>query len=262
MVVFMSNISKLSSICCKHNESLINIIKKLEQNKKGFVILIDEQNMVKAVVTDGDIRRYIIKNYSNLNLDYPYIIEKNYYPICLSSSKFDFVKLSQIFAGDKIKCIPIVDNDNKIINCITKNQFHISLLHNRFKNFNYNYEIFEKYTQDLDIMSRPWGFYKSILLTDIMQSKMIIISPNQAISLQKHRYREEHWIVLHGQGQIILESSHLNAYPGKYVFIPKGAKHRIVNTSTKNNLIFFELQMGDYFGEDDIIRYEDKYNRS
>lgn len=108
---------------------------------------------------------------------------------------------------------------------------------------------------------RPWGFYKSILLTKILQSKVIVVSPMQAISLQKHRHREEHWIIVYGQGEVILEDTKIQVYPGKYIFIPKGCKHRILNHS-KKNLIFFELQMGDYFGEDDIIRYEDKYNRS
>ena len=258
----MSNVKKLLSVCCKHDESLVNIIKQLEKNKKGFVILTDKKKRIKAVVTDGDIRRFIIKNYANINLNSPYLIEDNKFPIYLRDSEFNFVKLSEIFAGDKIKIIPIIDTNDKIINYITKDQFHTSLLHNQFKNCNYNYEIFERYIQELDIVSRPWGFYKSLLLTNMMQSKMIIVSPRQAISLQKHHHREEHWIILYGKGQIVLEYSRASVYPGKHIFIPKGCKHRIINTSAKNNLIFFELQIGDYFGEDDIIRYEDKYNRS
>ncbi len=81
------------------------------------------------------------------------------------------------------------------------------------------------------------------------------------ISLQKHTKREEHWVVVYGKGNIILEDSTIKAYTGKYVFIPKGCKHRIINTSANQNLIFCEVQLGNYFGEDDIIRYEDKYNR-
>ncbi len=61
--------------------------------------------------------------------------------------------------------------------------------------------------------------------------------------------------------KIILEDSILAVEQGRYVYIPKGCKHKVINSSINENLILAEVQLGDYFGEDDIIRYEDKYGR-
>ena len=60
--------------------------------------------------------------------------------------------------------------------------------------------------------------------------------------------------------RLFLGESKINVYPGKYIYIPKGCKHQIINTGIEN-LIFSEVQLGEYFGEDDIIRYSDKYGR-
>lgn len=68
-------------------------------------------------------------------------------------------------------------------------------------------------------------------------------------------------IVIKGEGEVTLGESVLHAYPGKYIYIPKGCKHRIKNVHQSENLVFSEVQLGSYFGEDDIIRYSDQYLR-
>ena len=83
----------------------------------------------------------------------------------------------------------------------------------------------------------------------------------KALSLQEHKKREEHWVVIKGIGKVVLGESLIDVYPGKYIYIPKGCKHQIINISTKDNLVFSEVQLGEYFGEDDIVRYSDKYGR-
>ena len=112
-----------------------------------------------------------------------------------------------------------------------------------------------------EIYNRPWGFYKSTILSSHAQAKIITVFPHCEISLQEHQRREEHWVVIKGRGRVILGESLLNVYPGKYIFIPKRCKHQIVNDSDEN-IIFSEIQLGDYFGEDDIVRYSDKYGRT
>lgn len=114
---------------------------------------------------------------------------------------------------------------------------------------------------DFEVFPRPWGFYKSTLLAEHVQSKIITVFPKGELSLQKHKKREEHWIIIKGEGKIILEDSILKVEQGRYVYIPKGCKHKLINSSLKENLILAEVQLGTYFGEDDIIRYEDKYGR-
>jgi mannose-1-phosphate guanylyltransferase/mannose-1-phosphate guanylyltransferase/mannose-6-phosphate isomerase len=80
------------------------------------------------------------------------------------------------------------------------------------------------------------------------------------ISYQSHAKREEHWIVTQGEGEVILNDKTIPVKKGTYIHIPLGAKHRIKNT-TQQDLQFVEVQLGSYFGEDDIVRYQDDYKR-
>jgi mannose-1-phosphate guanylyltransferase/mannose-6-phosphate isomerase len=149
-----------------------------------------------------------------------------------------------------------------VINIITKQQFHILLLEDL--DFDLRKSFFHLHRKSLEheIYNRPWGFYKSTIYTDYAQAKIITVFPNEELSYQEHKKREEHWVIVKGTGKVRLGESLLDVYPGKYIYIPKGCKHQIINTSKTENLIFTEVQLGEYFGEDDIIRYSDKYNRS
>lgn len=111
------------------------------------------------------------------------------------------------------------------------------------------------------ICQKPWGSYEIIATSDNYQAKKIIIRPNQKLSLQSHKHREEHWVIVNGEGLVQLESSNIPVKIGSTVNIPKEAKHRITNTHDTNNLVLIEVQIGDYLGEDDIERYEDLYGR-
>ena len=115
---------------------------------------------------------------------------------------------------------------------------------------------------DSEIYPRPWGFYKTTVLNEYYQAKVITVKPGGQLSLQSHSHREEHWIVVHGNGTVQLDQSVIAVSCGSSVFIPKGAKHRLTNTSLKETLIVTEVQIGDYLGEDDIVRYEDRYGRA
>jgi mannose-1-phosphate guanylyltransferase/mannose-6-phosphate isomerase len=114
---------------------------------------------------------------------------------------------------------------------------------------------------DYEIFERPWGFYKTTILNDFYQSKVLEIHPKCSISLQEHRQREEHWIVVNGEGNVQIGESILPVHGGSSLFIPKGCRHRMTNTSATENLIIIEVQRGQYFGEDDIIRFDDEYGR-
>ena len=107
---------------------------------------------------------------------------------------------------------------------------------------------------------RPWGSYE--ILADRKQYKLkeIIVNPGQRLSYQSHSKRTEIWAIVQGEGIVTLEGQQLDCYPGRSFFIPKEQRHRIECTG-KKPLIFVEVQTGEYFGEDDIIRYEDDYGR-
>ncbi|MBQ7283663.1 MAG: phosphomannose isomerase type II C-terminal cupin domain, partial [Oscillospiraceae bacterium] len=113
-----------------------------------------------------------------------------------------------------------------------------------------------------EIFARPWGFYKTTVLNEMFQGKVIYVSPMQKLSLQSHKRREEYWMIVKGEGTIQLGDSVHPVHPGSTFFIPKCCRHRISNTSENENLMFTEVQLGDYFGEDDIERYEDIYHRA
>ncbi len=107
---------------------------------------------------------------------------------------------------------------------------------------------------------RPWGQYSVLKDTVDFKSKVIEVEVGQQLSYQSHKKREEHWIVTKGQGEVVLNDQVIPVERGKHIHIPFEAKHRIKNTGD-TLLQFVEVQLGDYFGEDDIIRYEDDYHR-
>ena len=108
---------------------------------------------------------------------------------------------------------------------------------------------------------RPWGHYENLLERDDHKIKEIIVQPGQRLSLQKHRRRAEHWTVVSGEALVTVGDQEIPLRPGQSVDVPKGAVHRITNPGDIP-LVLVEVQMGDYFGEDDIIRLEDDYDRS
>lgn len=107
---------------------------------------------------------------------------------------------------------------------------------------------------------RPWGCYEVLLDAPEHKVKRITVEPGQRISLQKHMRRSEHWVVVCGEGEVSLDGSTVILQPHHSVDIPREAIHRIVNKGAVP-LVFIEVQMGDYFGEDDIIRIHDDYGR-
>ena len=107
---------------------------------------------------------------------------------------------------------------------------------------------------------RPWGEYEILLDEWNVKVKRIRVKPGQRLSYQYHNERREEWIVVKGNLTIILDDDKVFRYPGESIHLPLGAKHRAWN-ETSEDVIFIEVQTGRYFGEDDIVRIEDDYNR-
>jgi mannose-1-phosphate guanylyltransferase/mannose-6-phosphate isomerase len=107
---------------------------------------------------------------------------------------------------------------------------------------------------------RPWGRFEILRNMRDFKSKRMLVDPGAQISYQSHARRAEHWIIVRGEGYVILDGKTIPVQEGSYVHVPLGAKHRIGN-SGQEPLEFIEVQLGTYFGEDDIIRYEDDYQR-
>lgn len=114
--------------------------------------------------------------------------------------------------------------------------------------------------QDHSHEDRPWGRFEILRDTDRFKSKVITVHPGAQISYQSHSKREEHWILTAGSGEVVLNDEVIPVKAGQHIHIPIGAKHRIRNTGSQT-LEFVEVQLGTYFGEDDIVRYQDDYKR-
>lgn len=109
---------------------------------------------------------------------------------------------------------------------------------------------------------RPWGNYQTIALGRNYQVKIITVNPGGRLSLQKHAQRAERWVVVQGRPTITIESSVKEYGINDAVFIPIGALHRLENFAAQELVVVVEVQMGEYLGEDDIVRVEDIYNRN
>lgn len=118
-----------------------------------------------------------------------------------------------------------------------------------------------KLAEDTNLEERPWGQYEVLRDSETFKSKVIRVNPQSQLSYQSHAKRAEHWIITQGQGEVILDDQVIPVKAGSHVHIPVKAKHRIRNTGNQA-LEFIEVQLGTYFGEDDIVRYSDDYGRA
>ncbi len=107
---------------------------------------------------------------------------------------------------------------------------------------------------------RPWGNFEVLKDECHYKSKMIQIEPGQKLSYQSHQKRAEHWIVVKGQAEVTIDDVKHIVKTSEHIFIPQGAKHRVANPSSEP-IELIEVQVGNYFGEDDIQRYQDTYGR-
>lgn len=112
----------------------------------------------------------------------------------------------------------------------------------------------------MEIGERPWGRYFTLEDEKNFKLKRIEVQPGQRLSYQYHHHRQEHWTVIQGAANVTINGEVFRLSYGESIFIPQGAKHRIENP-TDELLVFIEVQTGTYFGEDDIVRIEDDYNR-
>lgn len=107
---------------------------------------------------------------------------------------------------------------------------------------------------------RPWGYYQSVDEGSRYQVKRIVVKPGGRLSLQKHFHRAEHWIVVRGTAEVTRNDEILLVHENESIYLPIGAVHRMANPG-RIDLELIEVQTGSYLGEDDIVRFEDVYNR-
>ena len=108
---------------------------------------------------------------------------------------------------------------------------------------------------------RPWGSYRSLFEEQTWKVKKIVVNPKESLSLQKHKFRSEHWVVLKGTASVEINGKKCKVYENQSTYIPLGIKHRLSNEEDYP-LIIVEVQSGKSVEENDIFRFQDKYGRT
>jgi mannose-6-phosphate isomerase-like protein (cupin superfamily) len=106
----------------------------------------------------------------------------------------------------------------------------------------------------------PWGRWEVLLDEPTYKVKRVTVLPGKRLSYQKHFRRSEHWMVVEGKGMVTIDGKEMHIEKGNTVDIAREVAHRMTNNGDED-LTFIEIQQGEYFGEDDIIRLEDDYGR-
>jgi len=107
---------------------------------------------------------------------------------------------------------------------------------------------------------RPWGWFEQLAIGERYQVKSLMVKPGAQLSLQSHFHRAEHWIVVRGTVRVTNGDTEFLLTENESTYIPIGNRHRLENPG-KVPALLIEVQSGSYLGEDDIVRYEDRYGR-
>jgi mannose-1-phosphate guanylyltransferase/mannose-6-phosphate isomerase len=110
-------------------------------------------------------------------------------------------------------------------------------------------------------IKRPWGNFTILQSEPSFKIKRIEVNPLKSLSLQSHKYRSEHWVVIEGEAEVTNKEKLFRIKTNESTFIPQGAKHRLHNPLPNKVLKIIEVQSGTYLGEDDIERFEDQFGR-
>lgn len=178
----------------------------------------DEERGVLGTVTDGDIWRGFINGALVTTDMIVEIYTKNY---TFLSPCEGVSKAIEIFKNGTIKFLPVVDGEKKLVNIITKNQLYTLMIQDIHAELGFGFMNLDEGLLDYKIYQRPWGFYKTTVMNDYFQSKVICVNPNAQLSLQSHNHRDEHQIVAHSTGTVQLDQSVIVVNCGSSIFIPK-----------------------------------------
>jgi mannose-1-phosphate guanylyltransferase/mannose-6-phosphate isomerase len=237
--------------------SLRYAMARIEKNTMGFLVVTDHENRVVGVLTDGDIRRALLNGAA---ISAPVAVAHTAAAQTVDTSA-DMATVASLFKDRRIRFVPVTDTNGKLLNIITRDQFNAFILEAGEFSATYNFLELDPTEEEQHIYPRPWGFYKTVFLNQHTRAKILCVYPEQALSLQYHHHREEHWMVVSGQGEVTLGTSIKQVRPGDYIFVPQKVPHRLRNASSEEMLMINEVQLGQAFDEEDIVRIDDPYQR-
>jgi len=162
---------------------------------------------------------------------------------------------SRLIAASNIEDLIVIDTQDALLVTTRDNSSNIKNIVKRLK------ENKRTEAENHRKVYRPWGYYDSIDIGQNFQVKRIVVNPSAKLSLQKHLYRSEHWVVVRGVAKITRGDEIFYLKENQSTYISQGEKHRLENTE-KYPLEIIEVQTGNYLGEDDIVRLKDDYQRN
>lgn len=175
--------------------------------------------------------------------------------VVIQKSKNCFVRSDgKLIALLGVSDLTVIADDDAILVCSKSSSQDIKMLVDRVSSLNYT-----QATQHTKVY-RPWGWYEIIDVGEYHKVKRISVNPGASLSLQKHQYRSEHWVVVSGTATITNNDVVSEMSENQSTYIPAGIKHKLEN-KTKKPLKIIEVQTGPYLEEDDIVRFDDSYNR-
>ena len=270
--IFLLDINQTLGLFKKFSRDILSNCKKSLKNAKkdlGFLVL-DKESFSKCKNNSFDYE--ILEKCDDLKV-LPLKLEwsdlGSWQSIWESSKKDEFNNVikgrfkvknvnNSIIMSDKdcniindIKDLVIVSHNNSLLVSSKKKSEDIKLHLEKIKSRDFLYGSVE---------FRPWGSFKIIEKNEKFIVKRLSIKPKHRISLQKHLHRSEHWTVVEGKATITLNKKIIVLKKDQSIYIPKNSIHCIANKSNKN-LEIIETQIGEILSENDIIRYEDPYNR-
>lgn len=149
----------------------------------------------------------------------------------------------------------VVDTKDALLVCKKNQSEHVKKIVSKLKSENDDRVNFHK------TVYRPWGSFTNLEESENYKVKRLEVAPKKSLSLQLHNHRSEHWVIVKGQAQVTVGGDIKTLNANESVYIPKETKHRLENL-TEEPLVVIEAQTGSYLGEDDIVRFEDKYGRN
>lgn len=174
-------------------------------------------------------------------------------PCYTKDSKNNFILSSKPVSLIGIESLTIVDTKDALLIAQKGQSQYIKELISQIKDKNL------LHTHSL--VYRPWGSYEVLEEGRFYKIKKIIVKPKKRLSLQKHFHRNEHWIIIKGSALIQIDSKEIFLQSNQSTYIPMGSPHRLSNPG-QLDLVMIEVQVGEYVGEDDILRLEDDFHRA
>lgn len=232
---------------CKSISVDYGIMELLEPKQIYMVEYNDLWNDIGSFKSIHDISE---KDSSGINTD-SHIINLN--------SSNCLVKSDKLVLLNNVENLSIIDTQDSILISNTSKSQEVKKLYEMAISLN------KKEISYTHFDYRPWGHYEVLAGNDTMgfKVKKITVYPNKRLSLQSHKKRKEYWFCIEGKGQAQVDTNiiDLESNTNTMVFIDIDIQHRMMNNS-QSNLVIIEIQLGVYLGEDDIIRYEDDFNRN